>query len=99
MEPVGKTVDPIGGRIVRIVATKFRQIVREAATSDTQHALFPQRRQSASDKKMVLGSEMGLDRELKNVNVGLRIPHEQWHPGAVIQAAASIDVTIETGCA
>jgi hypothetical protein len=66
---------------------KFRQVVREDAATDDQHALVPQRRQSASDKQMVLRSEMRLHRKLKNRNVGPRIHQQQRHPGAVIQAA------------
>src|SRR6266478_6314184 len=65
IKPVGKTVDPIGRRIVRTMTVKFRQIVRQAAAADDQHALLPQRRQGASRAKMVLWSKVRLDRELQ----------------------------------
>ena len=59
MNPVGKTVDPVRRRIVRAVAAKFRQIVREAAAADDQHAFLPQRRQRAPDAQVMPGPRCG----------------------------------------
>jgi len=50
--------------------------MREAAAADDQHTFLAQRGERTADAKVMFGSEMRLDRELQNWNVGLRI-HQQ----------------------
>src|SRR3974377_2503645 len=47
---------------------------------------------------MMERTEMRLNRELQNGDIGLRIHQQQRHPGAMIQAAPAIDGVVEASC-
>jgi hypothetical protein len=51
IEPVGKTVDPAGRRIMQVMTAKLGQIVCEAAAADDQNAVIPQRCQRVAEAK------------------------------------------------
>jgi hypothetical protein len=86
-QPVGEIADPGRGRRVDRRHAQLAEIMRRAARAEDQHALVAQRPQRLADLEFVRGAEMGLHRELRHRNVGLRIHQHQRHPGAVIEAA------------
>jgi len=77
-------------RIVGRPATEFRQVVREAAAGDDQHIVLPQRRQGASEAKVVRRTKVRLDRKLKKGTSACGYISSNGNPGAVVEAAAMI---------
>ncbi len=89
VEPVCKLRNPFG-LCHACLAAPARQVVREAAAGDDQHAFLSERRDCSADFQVVAGTELALHGQLHHRDVGVRPGEHQWHPGSVIETPCGI---------
>lgn len=69
-----------------------------AARPYNKDTLLPERRESLPQVVVVTPVPVGLDRELADGDIGLRVHEHEWDPCAVVEAAFLVDVDpVEAG--
>ena len=87
-----------GGRSVAAAPGEHvGQVVIAHAAAHDENPLIPQRRQDAAERQMQRRVEAGLQRQLQDGNVCIRIDEQKRHEYSVIEPAPGFNIALEAG--